>query len=129
MTDGRAPLRIRPPHVLLAVGTAGVFLPWATTSSDTILGLSRGDGFLILALGAATFLLDRSRIRWAWIVAGIAAAVAIRDVVRVLGVPSASVGIGLWITAAGFVSAAAWLLGELAVRIARAKPDSSGGGE
>lgn len=103
----------RPAHLPLALAALGVFLPWVTSPAGSLLGLGEVDGFLVLLLSGSAIIVTSFRLRWGWTLAGLAAAIAIRDIARVQDAEGVSVAIGLWITAAGLVVGTVWLLAEM----------------
>lgn len=111
------PLRLSGPRLLLLVAMAGVLLPWLEDAAGSRIGIGERDGVLVLVVSGGAFVLVGLRIRAAWIAAGLGAAVALRDLLRVLAVPGTMVGLGLWLTAAALTGATVWLLLELARQV------------
>lgn len=89
----------------------GSFLPWAEVLGITVSGFD-GDGVLTLILGlvgagVAFMAMTRPVARWLLIVGAVAFVAAflifIVDYLDVTDVPTASVGIGLWLVAIGSI--------------------------
>ncbi len=80
-----------------------MFLPWHINAgfggSDTVRGINAGVGRLLLAVCIVTIALVQIGWRPAWIGAGFAGAIAVREILNPSGIGSPDPGLGLWIAA------------------------------
>ena len=99
----------------VAVAGAAMFLPWHLNAglggNQTIRGISTGIGRLLLVICVVTVVLVQLRWRPAWIGAGFAGAIAIRELVSPSGTGSPDPGLGpqiAFITCAAAVVLLGW---------------------
>lgn len=109
-------------------------MPWIRSPEGGRAGIAEPDGVIVLAAAVAAYLLSLAGIRWAWVVAGFAATIAVRDLVIVLRAEGVAVGVGLWLTAGALVLETVRLLGLLIAQVlegraggGRARPDGRRG--
>lgn len=114
---GRTIGRLFGPEAFLLFAVLGVFFPWVTAGDVSSAGIQQGDGLPVLALSAGAYLLGRGPVRWAWIPAGLATVIVLRDVERLLGVEGVSIGVGLWMSAVGLSIGTAVLLAREVARL------------
>lgn len=88
----------------LAAGVLSIGLPWIDGPGGLRSGLGQPDGRLALAAGVVALVLAWYRVRVGWIVPGFVSVLLLRDVVLLLGHESARPGVGLWVSALGFVA-------------------------
>jgi hypothetical protein len=78
-----------------------MFLPWhinaGLSGTQTVRGIGTGIGRLLLAVCVVTIALVQIRWRPAWIGAGFAGAIAVREVFYPSGIGSPDPGSGLWV--------------------------------
>ncbi len=95
--------RKRISQVCSVVAGAAVFLPWYANAglvgADTVRGISAGIGRLLLVVCIVTIALVQISWRPAWIGAGFAGAIAVREILNPSGIGSPDPGLGLWIAA------------------------------
>jgi hypothetical protein len=109
--------------VLLFAGAFGAFLPWAVGEERAVSGIATRDGVAVLGLCIGAYILRLRAVPWAWILAGVAGAVAVRDLLIVLTARGVAPGFGLVLTAV--TTCAAGLL--LFVRLIRRVRGGDGG--
>ena len=84
-----------------------MFLPWyidartGLVGTDTVRGISAGIGQLLLVVSIVTIALVQIDWRPAWIGAGFAGAIAVREILDPSADGTPDPGIGLWITVIG----------------------------
>jgi len=85
----------------VAAAGAAMFLPWHINAglggNQTVRGISTGIGRLLLVICILTMVLIQIRWRPAWIGAGFAGAMAVRELFSPSGVGAPDAGLGPWI--------------------------------
>lgn len=102
-------------QAFVAVAGASMFLPWHVNAglggNQTVRGVSTGIGRILLVICVATVVLVHLRWRPAWIGAGFAGAIAIRELVSPSGIGNPDPGLGpqiAFITCAAAVVLLGW---------------------
>ena len=101
----------------MAVATAAMFLPWHTTTTESgtepVQGTSVNQGQLVLVVGLITVGLIQVGWRPAWIGAGFAGAIAVKDLIDLAGIDGSDPASGLWIAAAASIVAVVLLVWDM----------------
>ena len=100
----------------MAVATAAMFLPWHTTTesgTEPVQGTSVNQGQLVLVVGLITVGLIQVGWRPAWIGAGFAGAVAVKELIDFAGIDGSDPASGLWIAAAASIVAVILLVWDM----------------
>ncbi|WP_419551867.1 hypothetical protein [Candidatus Poriferisodalis sp.] len=103
--------RLRIAQACSAVAGAAVFLPWyidartGLVGTETLRGISTGVGRLLLVVCIVTIVMVQIGWRPAWIGAGFAGAIAVREILDPSASGTPDPGSGLWITVIGAVVA------------------------
>ena len=101
----------------MAVATAAMFLPWHTTTTESgtepVQGTSVNQGQLVLVVGLITVGLIQVGWRPAWIGAGFAGAVAVKELIDLAGIDGSDPASGLWIAAAASIVAVILLVWDM----------------
>ena len=99
----------------MVVAGAAMFLPWnvnaGLSSTQTVTGISTGIGRILLVICILTVVLIQIRWRPAWIGAGFAGAIAVRELLSPSGIGSPDPGLGpqiAFITCAAAVVLLGW---------------------
>jgi hypothetical protein len=74
-------------------------MPWAVGGEHSVAGIATRDGVAVLGLCIGAYILHLRAVSWAWIPAGVAGAVAVRDVLIILTARGLAPGFGLALTA------------------------------
>ena len=94
-----------------------MLLPWHVDAglggNQTVLGISIGEGRLLLVACLVTIGLAQSEWRPAWIGAGFAGAIAAREIVSPSGVGNPQAGMGVWLAVIAAGVAAALLVWDM----------------
>lgn len=90
-------------------------------------GIATRDGVAALGLCVVGYLLHLRAVRWAWILAGVAGAISVRDLLIALGAAGVAPGPGLWSTAGGSSAAAVVLFARLFREVRRGGPSAEQG--
>ena len=94
-----------------------MFLPWHINAgfggSDTVRGINAGVGRLLLAVCIVTIALVQIGWRPAWIGAGFAGAIAVREILDPSGIVNPDPGLGLWAAAVASVAAVVLLVWDM----------------
>ena len=101
----------------MAVATAAMFLPWHTTTTESgtepVQGTGVNQGQLVLVVGLITVGLIQVGWRPAWIGAGFAGAIAVKDLIDLAGIDGSDPASGLWIAAAASIVAVVLLVWDM----------------
>ena len=130
--------RKRIAQVCMAVAAAAMFLPWHTTASEggaeSVQGTGVNGGQLVLVVGLITVGLIQVGWRPAWIGAGFAGAIAVKELIDLAGIDGSDPASGLWIAAAASIVAVVLLVWDMFTGVSapgddagdRGKPDGRG---
>ena len=109
-----------------------MFLPWQTTvnesGTESVLGTGVNEGQWVLVLSLVTIGLIQVGWRPAWIGAGLAGAITVREILSLAGGDDVDPASGLWIAAAASLVAVVLLISEMFAGIS-APDDGTGGGD
>lgn len=111
---------------LLAATALSTFLPWTTGDSGSVIGVRHDDAFLVIAGAAVGIALVRRKAKPAWMAAGFAAIVQVRDIQQVSD-SEFSVGIGLWLGLLTAATATVMLIVDLVATIRAGAPVEGAG--
>ena len=94
-----------------------MFLPWFADGQGTHAGIGENDGVVVLIVLFGAAVLVALGNRAAWVAAGFAAMVAIRNLLTINDHPVAEARVGIWLTIGASVIAALVLLREMVVAV------------
>ena len=122
--------RKRIAQVCMAVATAAMFLPWHTTTTESgtepVQGTSVNQGQLVLVVGLITVGLIQVGWRPAWIGAGFAGAIAVKELIDLAGIDGSDPASGLWIAAAASIVAVILLVWDMFTGVSAPSDDTDG---
>ena len=123
--------RKRIAQVCVAAAAAAMFLPWQTTDNGTesVQGTAVNEGQIVLVVCLITVGLIQVGWRPAWISAGFAGAITVREILSLSGGGGPDPAFGLWIAAAASVVAVVLLVWDMFTGVsAKGGPDDKPGG-
>ena len=123
--------RKRIAQVCVAAAAAAMFLPWQTTDNGTesVQGTAVNDGQIVLVVCLITVGLIQVGWRPAWISAGFAGAITVREILSLSSNGGPDPASGLWIAAAASVVAVVLLVWDMFTGVsAKGGPDDKPGG-
>ena len=117
----------------MAVATAAMFLPWHTTTTESgtepVQGTGVNQGQLVLVVGLITVGLIQVGWRPAWIGAGFAGAIAVKDLIDLAGIDGSDPASGLWIAAAASIVAVVLLVWDMFAGVSAPSDDAGDRGK